>query len=220
MFWIIGDKPAKSEAVEADIKRLTANPDMDGQLIRTVFEYKRKEVESVLAPAVGAGEPIYVLTHAGYDERPEAGREPWIANLWFDEFTTAMHAKFTTAGLSGRTLWFLVCHTGSDLAGFATMLSTLGVRGTTIYMPKDFMYVSTKGIPHVLPNQKDVETANAEVKKYGCEFMSITGSLDTGEGWAGVTIEADGTVTKINNDDVKEAVLDRFDSTAEGEAAL
>ena len=59
-------------------------------------------------------------------------------------------AKFTPAGISGHTLWFLVCHTGHDISALANHLVTAGVDNVTIYLPKDFMYVSRTGIPHVL----------------------------------------------------------------------
>lgn len=219
MFWIIGDKPKMTEPVKADLSRLGGNEAMAGELDPRKYDHSRAEVQAVLTPAVAQNEPIYVLAHAGYDDRPNAGYEPWIGGLWFDEITADMATKFTVAGLSGRTLWFLVCHTGRDINGFAAMLVTLGVRDTKIYMPTDFMYISKRGIPHVLPGRDDPDAANREVAKYDCDFMSLNGSLNTGEGWAGCAIDANGNVTAYGGKDVREAVAERFDPDGEGEFA-
>lgn len=213
MLWIIGSSGEKqmSKEIDADVDHLGGNSALAGQLARVVYEYTLEQVTSVLAPAVGAGEAIYVLTHASYEERPGLGRQPWIGGLWMDEFAGDMVTRFTAAGLSGRNLWFLLCFIGTDVMNFATKLSTRGVRNTTIYMPTDFMYISTNGIPHLLPNCVDEKEADQAVVKGGCDFMWIAGSLGTGKGWAGARIDADGAVTRLGTIDVEAAVIERFD---------
>lgn len=212
MFWIIGDQATMTKETEADLNRLGPNGHVSNNLARTVFDSTLAQVQALLNPGVKAGEPIFVLAHADYEKG-----QPWIGGLFFGDFTTAMASKFTVAGLSNRTLWLLVCHVGRDILDFASKLSALGVRNTTIYIPKDFMYISTKGIPHTLVNQKDVRAADKQVRKYGCEYMKITNSQETGVGWAGATIDANGTVTALGATVVEQAVQAQFDPDLEGE---
>ncbi len=213
MFWIIGEKdePTMAKATEKELERLAGNGALAGQLVRQVYQYSPEQIDSVLTPPVGGGEPIYVLAHAGYENRPNVGKEPWIAGLWFDQFTATMATKFTAAGLSGRILWFFVCEVGKDVAGFAAKLSALGVRNTTIYMPKDFVYTSTTGIPHVLTGQKNGDAATKLVAHYNCVYMDLTDSLTTGSGWAGARIDGGGAVTPIGGQTVENAVKAHFD---------
>lgn len=218
MLWVISDNPVKSPEVKADIARLRGNKLVKGAVTREEYSHSRATVQTVLTPAIGVGEEIFVSAHAGYGNHPQrGGREPWIAGLWFDEIAADLVTKFTAAGLSGRTLWFLVCHTGANIVGLANELSARGVRSTTIYMPKEFMYISTNGIPHVLENQQDADAADREVAKYDAVHMDINGSKETGVGWAGATIDAGGAVTALKPTPVQEAVVARFDPDLEGD---
>jgi hypothetical protein len=219
MFWILGDNAANDAAVQADLGHLRANPDLNNQLLRLLYSRSIAEINAPLGAGLLAGEQIYVIAHAGYDDDDRTGvaipDQPWINGRWLDEFAPDLLTKFTLAQLTGRTIWFLVCHTGHDLQNLATLLSTAGVRSARLYMPTDFMYISTMGIPHCLENQDDVDKANKEVAKYNSEFLSVPGSRPAGDGWAGCTIDAHGTVAALTAGATAAAVIARFDSNGE-----
>jgi len=68
MLWIIGpnDEPVMSVTTTADWDRLAANPAMNGQVARVLYQHQLATVVAQLAaPAVGANEPLYVIAHAG-----------------------------------------------------------------------------------------------------------------------------------------------------------
>lgn len=212
MFWIIGSEPTMSETFRADLDRLAGNAAVQNDLARQEYHHTVTEMQQPLAPALAPGEPLYVLAHSGYDEHPATRQDTaWIGGRWIDEFISDMMAKFTAAGLTGRTLWFLVCHTGSDIVQFGERLAAAGVTDITMYMPTDFMYISTLGIPHVLPGFDDIDAANREVARYNCEYLTITRSRPAGEGWAGLTIDGHGTLSAIGEVDTEDAVRDHFD---------
>ena len=74
------------------------------------------------------------------------------------------------------------------------------------------MYISDNGIPHCLENVTDPDIADKSVAKYNAEHTMVPGSLGTGLGWAGYTIDAGGAVTRIGTNAVQQAVIQRFDS--------
>lgn len=210
MFWIIEQNekpdPTLSPEFQADLDRLGKNHEMEDELVRQEINYTLDEVCTPLTTSLEGDEPLFVLAHSDYHEE-----KPWIAGRFFEEFSADMVTKFTPAGLSGRTLWFLVCHTGRSIVDLAEQLAAKGVVNTTIYLPTGFIYLSTLGIPHVLSNQDGVEEADRLVAKYGCEYMSLTDSKPTGGGWAGCTITGEGKITQLTTDLTEEAVVERFD---------
>ncbi|MEV6692562.1 hypothetical protein AB0M35_13935 [Micromonospora sp. NPDC051196] len=211
MIWIIESKSKLSREFAADLKRLRANAAVAAHVSRSVLNSTLAEVQTPLAPALAPGEPVLVLAHSGYDFDNRHGQEaPWIGGRWLDEFVQDVTAKFTPAGLSGRTLWFLVCHTGHDTTALANLLAAAGVDNVTIYMPTDFMYISKAGIPHVLVSAADLDSVNRDVARCDSDYWSIQGSQATGSYWAGCSISGQ-VVTKLSATVVEEAVRAQFD---------
>ncbi|PMR60240.1 hypothetical protein C1A38_14950 [Verrucosispora sp. ts21] len=211
MIWIIESKSKLSRVFAADLKRLRANTAVAAHVSRSVLNSTIAEVQTPLAPALAPDEPVLVLAHSGYDIDDRHGREaPWIGGRWLDEFVQDVTLKFTPAGLSGRTLWFLVCHTGHDITALADHLVAAGVDNVTIYMPTDFMYISNTGIPHVLLSGADLATVNKDVARCDSDYLSIQGSQPTGSYWAGCSISGQ-VVTKLSATTVEDAVREQFD---------
>lgn len=220
MFWIIGEngQAAMPATVQADVNRLQGNNHAAAHVGAPVYHHQLAQVQTPLGAILPAGEPIILLTHAGYEDRNGfAAPQPWMAGRWFDEFAQDIVTRFTAPGLTGRTLLCLVCLVGDDVQAFATQLAGQGVTNVDIYMPTDFMYISANGIPHVLPGFDDVKSANREVAKYDSEFSKLTNSLDSGKGWAGARIDAHGNVAAIPSADVVDEILTYFDPNEDGE---
>ncbi|MFI7026701.1 hypothetical protein [Micromonospora sp. NPDC049900] len=211
MIWIIESESKLSREFAADLKRLRGNEAVAVHTGRSVLNSKIAEMRTRLAPPLAPGEPVLVLAHSGYalDDRHHEER-PWVGGRWLDEFVQDVTAKFTPAGISGRTLWFLVCHTGHDVATLGNLLAAAGVNDVTIYMPTDFMYISKQGIPHVLISEADLESVNKDVAKWDGDYMSISGSQPTGAYWAGCTVRNQ-VVTTLGARTVEEAVREQFD---------
>ncbi|GGM23669.1 MULTISPECIES: hypothetical protein [Micromonospora] len=211
MLWIIETSEQISPEFQADLDHFKVNKAVADKLGDQVLNSSIKQMQTPLAAPLAASEPVFVLAHSGYDTDPRNNqRAPWIGGRWLDELVSDMIAKFTPAGLSGRVLWFLVCHTGHDVANLAGRLATAGVDNVTLYMPKDFMYISTKGIPHILPNQQNVKSANRTVAQAGCDYYRLPSSLLTGRGWAGSSISGQ-VVTPVSAKAVEDAVIELFD---------
>ncbi|WP_327026724.1 hypothetical protein [Micromonospora sp. NBC_01739] len=211
MIWIIESKSKLSRVFAADLERLGANEAVATHVSRSVLNSTIAEVQTPLVPAPDPGEPVLVLAHSGYDLDARHNREaPWIGGRWLDEFVQDVTLKFTPAGLSGRTLWFLVCHTGHDVTTLAGLLAAAGVDNVTIYMPTDFMYISNTGIPHVLLSEADLGTVNKDVARCDSDYWSIQGSQPTGSYWAGCSISGQ-VVTTLSATAVEEAVQEQFD---------
>lgn len=207
MFWIIGEntEPTISATNAADRDRLGANPAMADELVRVLYQYQLAAVKAALpAPAVGANEPLFVSAHAGNTP------QPWIAGMLLQDFADAMVTKYTAVGLSNRAIWMLVCHVGTNIQALAARLAHHGVVNTTIYVPTDFMYVSSNGIPHIIL-YADPKEVDKTVAANDSEHATIPNSQDTGVGWAGRAIDAAGAVTTIGTDNVTAAVIARFD---------
>jgi hypothetical protein len=208
MFWIIGtnDEPVMNESNTADRDRLRDNPAMAGQLARVLYQYRLADVQAALAaPAVGANEPLYIIAHAG------GHPQPWIAGVYLQDFVDAMVTKYTAAGLSNRVIWMLVCHVGTEIQAIAARLAHHHVVSTSIYVPTDFMYISSTGIPHIMLYIDDPDRANEVVASNDSDFVTIPNSQNTGVGWAGRTISALGVVATIAPGTVKDDVVARFD---------
>ncbi|TCB95349.1 hypothetical protein E0H26_20620 [Micromonospora zingiberis] len=215
MIWIIESKSKLSRVFAADLKRLRANAAVAAHVTRSVLNSTIAQMQTPLAPALAPGEPVLVLAHSGYDVDPRSQQEaPWVGGRWLDEFAQDVALKFTPAGLSGRTLWFLVCHTGNDVTTLANHLAAAGVNNVTIYMPTDFMYISNTGIPHVLLSEADLESVNKDVARCDSDYLSIQGSQPTGSYWAGCTINGQ-VVTKLPTSAVEAAVQAQFDPSEE-----
>lgn len=207
MFWIIGNTTQMDQEFQADLKRLSGNAGMNGQLAPQLYDHDIASVTTPLTTALASGESVYVLAHAGHNDG-----QPWIdGRATLGEFAGDMTGKFTAASLSNRTIWFLVCLVGRQLETLANLLSAAGVRPARLYMPSEYMYISSAGIPHCLEHVTDSAIADKQVAKYDAEYTMITDSLGTGLGWAGYEIDATGTVTRIGGADVQQAVIDRFD---------
>ncbi|GIJ35954.1 hypothetical protein ACIBQ2_28170 [Micromonospora sediminimaris] len=215
MIWIIESKSKISREFAADVKRLRANKAVAQHVTRAVLNSTIAEMQTPLKPALKPGEPVLILAHSGYDIDPRSGQEaPWIGGRWLDEFAQDLAAKFTPAGISGHTLWFLVCHTGHDISALANHLVTAGVDNVTIYLPKNFMYVSKTGIPHVLLSDADLDDVNRDVARCDSDYWSIQGSQATGSYWAGCSISGQ-TVTPLSSAAVEQAVQAQFDPNEE-----
>jgi hypothetical protein len=195
--------------LQADLDNLERNDYVSDELASRDICFRLDQLTKpfVLNP----DEDVYILAHSAYDDRNGA-QQPWIAGRWFDEFAGDLWAKFG-AGLNGRTVWFLVCHTGTDVATLAGHLAQAGFRNLTIYMPTGWMYISTGGVPHLLSGQHTMESANKLVAKasntYILELEKV--SRGTGDGWNGCTIDGNGAVAPIDAQETIDAVIYRFD---------
>ncbi|MEV0385597.1 hypothetical protein [Nonomuraea sp. NPDC050643] len=221
MLWIIETEPAiahdgtmeLSDPYRTDVGFLEGNPSIRGHLTRRDVTFPK----AATTPTGGlvAGEPIYVLAHAGFHK----SGEPWIGGMSFKAFAEEMVTKFG-AQLKKRTVYALVCFIGSQAHRLAEALAEAGAENVTVYVPDKLMYVSTAGIPHVLQPDWAFEVGNKKVQAHQSRHKGFNESLPCGKGWSGANGAA-GTATVIPPKDVENAVIGHFDpARAESEKAV
>lgn len=212
MLWVIEVSGGLTVAVQADLDRMGANNAIAALLAHREISLSLRQANLAWAPLAPAGEDLLVLAHAGYEFENDGDdeRSPWIGGQYLPAFAASMLAKFTAAGLNGRDIWFLVCHTGADLAELGRLLVAGGVTDARLYMPDDFMFVSTAGIPHLLPNRDDVDQANRDVARADADFYSVGGALETGMNWVGLAI-VNSVAAPIGAQTTDDEVRARFD---------
>jgi hypothetical protein len=209
MLWVIDNEKEISEAFKLDLKFMHGNNDISGQLVNYEYCYTKDQMKEKLKVPLKDGEAIFILAHSGYTDKEK--KIPFIGGRLFPEFADDMISKFSAAGLTGRMIWFLICSTGKDVEVMAGLLKDREVRKTRLYIPTDFMFVSTTGIPHNLIGYKTSEEADKEVARCHNDYMSIQGAQETGVGVAGAEIKANGDVARIGTKVAEEAVRDTFD---------
>jgi hypothetical protein len=207
MLWVIDNEEKISKEFKLDIEHLGGNSAIKPQLANYEYCCTKDQMKAKLKVVLKDDEEIIVLAHSGYTDK----KEPFIGGRLFPEFADDMISKFSAAGLTGRTIWFLICSTGKDVEVMAGLLKDREVRKTSLYIPTDFMFVSTAGIPHNLTGYKTSEAADKEVARKECDYFSIQSAQETGSGWAGAKIKANGDLARIATLDTRNAVRGAFD---------
>lgn len=209
MLWIIGNTKKIESVFANDQDNLSTNASLMGNMGASEYSYNRETVGARWKGELGEEEDIFVLAHSGFDEGP------WIGGMHFGEFADALISKFGAAGLADRTIWFLTCLTGDHVVDLANLLKDRGAEGTALYMPTDFMFVSTLGIPHIITGYDSLKAVNEVVGKNSSKYkpLKVLGAEPTGIGWRGATV-GDDAVTEIDAYAVQEAARTRFDGNS------
>lgn len=206
MLWIIDDKKNLDPAFSNDRDNLRHNDSLMLDPDHYEYSYTREMANAPWTGEFDEEEDIFVLAHAGNSP------EPWIGGLTFGEFAGAMISKFGVGRLTDRTIWFLVCSAGTNVAGIAGLLKDKGVDNTNLYMPIDFMFISTAGIPHIIAGYNTSEAVDQVVAKNSSKYklLSKLGAKPTGADWLGARISGNTTAT-IGAAAAQTAVRTRFD---------
>ncbi|WP_084210092.1 eCIS core domain-containing protein [Ralstonia sp. A12] len=210
VLWVITDKEKMPETTEKDIERLKGGSGLPASDFATMEHSGRRKHANAAAETMPTDQDldIHVLAHGGLEDKP------WIGGLYLEEFVDALVNKYGVQNIEGRTLWMMVCHVGNAIDAFMKLLEGKGLQNVSVFIPKDFMYISKQGIPHVAGEGRftDVKTVNKTVAKYDANHstLAVAGFQPTGGGWEGRRLVS-GRVERIGSLHVEEAITNKFD---------
>lgn len=220
-FWHLEPGAKKvSDEQKATVARLGSNDQFMEQAQGLDQIDNSFSLESANQPPTGITDPqedLYVMAHGSQTGAGSHKDQPWIGGMEFGPFAQLLNKRYGGV-VQGKTIWLMTCLVGGVLNDLAKQCALAGLRDTTILAPRSFMFVSDKGIPHVYDPDADspgVDELNQEVARVDACYFTLSAEdhnwLSTGLGWAGIKIDAEGTVTVMENKYVIKAVLEKFD---------
>lgn len=224
-FWHLEPGAKKvSDEQKATVERLGSNDQFKEEAQGLDQIDNSFSLESANEPPTGITdlqEDLYVMAHGSQTGAGRDEDKPWIGGMEFGPFAQLLNKRYGGV-VKGKTIWLMTCLVGGVLNDLAQQCAQAGLRDTTILAPRSFMFVSDRGIPHVYdPNadSPDVDELNKRVARADANYFTLSAEnynwLSTGLGWAGIKIDAQGTVTVMEDKYVIKAVLDKFDISEE-----